>query len=153
MRASLFEQRCRLLRVTFLHELDGLRHQEQRRHRSGGIGFLDDPFESGEPAAGPAPVARVGEMETDPEDAARRLGRHAARKVLLVGPVAKGHHPLVLAEQVCGDGQPLEILGGQPRLLVGGGESGVLGDPVAPGQARFRVRQHHHGITSIVSLV
>ena len=93
---------------------------------------LEDPSRAGEPAAGGSHVAAGEHPESEPERAAGGWRRVAPRQVLLVSPRPQVRAVGVLSDQVRRHGEPIEVLGLEVVLSIGGRELRVRVGPVLP---------------------
>ena len=93
---------------------------------------LHQALGAAEPPARAAHLSATREEHTDPERAANRGHRLAGVRVRLMGSLEDAQVLLVAAGHEGGGGQELEVLPAERGCLVGGRESFVRVDPLAP---------------------
>ena len=117
--------------VPGVHRRRRARHPEQRRHETVRVVRREPRSRAAQPDAR-ATSPRFW-VEPDPERAPHGGVDHPATQILLVRAFAQRDDLVLVTGHGRGDGEPLEVLGGEAGLLVGGDQRGVVGHPVGHG--------------------
>ena len=108
----------RALEITLFEGHLGRRQQQVAALDAIEIVAIQQTARDGEPTRAPAHLTAEQQRETDPERTSCGARRLVGVQMRLVGALEYVGEPVVLARQICRNGEPLEIIGGQ-GLIAG----------------------------------